>query len=199
MYYNNKFGFYIRQYGTQIVVGIICFVIVLSGLFLYFKINSNEKNTTIITQTTENNNVDINNDESILSDELKNIKAGEKATVKVATVENEGYLIILSGDKRIKAKLIGIDFSNAMPDALYLMGKDLDGKYVNIAFDESKVNNGYAMIYLYAEKDSLYNAKIIEEGRIILDSTINKKALEYNNLAESQAYAKQNLAGVWGK
>lgn len=196
MYYSNKFGFYIKEYGTQIVVGIICFVIVLSGLFLYFKINNNN-NSTIITGTTENN-VDIN-DDSILSDELKAVKAGEKVTVKVATVENEGYLIILSGDKRIKAKLIGIDFSNAMPDALYLMGKDLDGKYVNIAFDESKVLNGYAMIYLYAEQDSLYNAKIIEEGRLILDSTINKKSLEYNNLAESQAYAKQTLAGVWGK
>ena len=40
MYYENKFGFYIKQYGIQITVGIICFIIAISGLFVYFKINN---------------------------------------------------------------------------------------------------------------------------------------------------------------
>ena len=93
--------------------------------------------------------------------------------------------------------MIGTDFTTMMPDAVYSLDQDLSGKYVDISFDENKVSNGYAMIYIYSENASLYNAKLLKEGKIILDSSISKKALEYNKLAESQAYAKQTLAGVW--
>ena len=58
---------------------------------------------------------------------------------------------------------------------------------------------GYAMVYVYTDQNTLYNAKILKEGKLVLDSTMNKKALEYNNLAESQAYAKQTFAGVLGR
>ena len=53
------------------------------------------------------------------------------------------------------------------------------------------------MVYIYTDKDTLYNAKLLKEGKLTFDSTTSKKALEYNKLAESQAFAKQTLAGLW--
>ena len=53
MYYNNKLGFYIKQYGTQIFAVVVCLIIIASGLFLYFKINNRNKNTVEITAQTE--------------------------------------------------------------------------------------------------------------------------------------------------
>lgn len=203
MYYNNKLSFYFEQYGTQIIVGIICLVIMASGLFLYFKINNKTQETSTVvsgsveTNNETNNEVNVAEDESILSEDLKTLKAGQKATVKVATVDDKGVLVIISGDKRINAKMIGTDFSEEMPDTIYNIDQDLCGKYVEISFDESKVSNGYAMVYIYSSETTLYNAKLLKEGKIKIDSNLSKKALEYNKLAESQAYAKQTLAGVW--
>lgn len=205
MYYDNKLGFYFKQYGTQIIVGIVCLIIVISGLFLYFKINDNTQQNTTVTANTQENNVEtdsqtnVTEDDSILPEELRSLSAGQKTTVKVATVEDECVLTLIAGNQRIKAKLIGADYSESMPDTLYLVNQDLEGTYVDIAFDESKVSNGYAMVYVYTDQNTLYNAKILKEGKLVLDSTMNKKALEYNILAESQAYAKQTLAGVWGE
>ncbi len=203
MYYDNKFGFYIKQYGTQIVVGIICMVIIASGLFVYFKINNKTQNVSPIenasSEEVKNETNTTPEDDTILSEELKKLQAGQKATVKIATIDDQGVLVILSGDKRIKAKMIGTDISKEMPDTIYSIDQDLAGKYVNIAFDESKISNGYAMIYIYTDESNLYNAKLLKEGKLIFDSSISKKAVEYNSLAESQAYAKQTLAGVWGE
>ena len=205
MYYDNKLGFYFKQYGTQIIVGIVCLIIVISGLFLYFKINDNTQQNTTVTANTQENNVEtdsqtnVTEDDSILPEELRSLSAGQKTTVKVATVEDECVLTLIAGNQRIKAKLIGADYSESMPDTLYLVNQDLEGTYVDIAFDESKVSNGYAMVYVYTDQNTLYNAKILKEGKLVLDSTMNKKALENNSLAESQAYAKQTLAGVWGE
>ena len=205
MYYSNKLGFYLRQYTTQVIVGIVCLIIIASGLFLYFKINNNTQNSTVVSGSVENNNeqtnteVNVTEDETILPEDLKALKAGQKVTVKVATIDDEGVLVLISGDKRINAKMIGTDFSKEMPDTIYSIDQDLAGKYIDISFDETKVSNGYAMVYIYSDETTLYNAKLLKEGKIILDSNISKKALEYNKLAESQAYAKQTLAGVWGE
>ena len=205
MYYSNKLGFYLKQYTTQIIVGIVCLIIIASGLFLYFKINNNTQNSTVVSGSVENNNeqtnteVNVTEDETILPEDLKALKAGQKVTVKVATIDDEGVLVLISGDKRINAKMIGTDFSKEMPDTIYSIDQDLAGKYIDISFDETKVSNGYAMVYIYSDETTLYNAKLLKEGKIVLDSNISKKALEYNKLAESQAYAKQTLAGVWGE
>ena len=100
MYYNNKLSFYFEQYGTQIIVGIICLVIMASGLFLYFKINNKTQETSTVvsgsveTNNETNNEVNVAEDESILSEDLKTLKAGQKATVKVATVDDKGVLVI---------------------------------------------------------------------------------------------------------
>ena len=205
MYYSNKLGFYLKQYTTQIIVGIVCLIIIASGLFLYFKINNNTQNSTVVSGSVENNNeqtnteVNVTEDETILPEDLRTLEAGQKVTVKVATIDDEGVLVLISGDKRINAKMIGTDFSKELPDTVYSIDEDLSGKYIDISFDETKVSNGYAMIYIYSDETTLYNAQILKEGKLVLDSNISKKALEYNKLAESQAYAKQTLAGVWGQ
>ena len=205
MYYNNKLGFYIKQYGTQIFAVVVCLIIIASGLFLYFKINNRNKNTVEIAaqteqteqvETVETENITMK-DDSILSEELNNLKPGEKAVVKIATIDDNGVMVIISGDKRINAKMIGVEFSHELPDTLYLVDQDLSGNTFEIAFDEEKTSNGYAMIYIYTDKTTLYNAKLIQEGKLTFDSTTSNKALEYNKLAESQAYAKQTLAGLW--
>jgi len=118
-----------------------------------------------------------------------------KTTVKVATVNDKGILTLIVGEKRIEAKMIGTDFTTMMPDAVYSLDQDLSGKYVDISFDENKVSNGYAMIYIYSENASLYNAKLLKEGKIILDSSISKKALEY--LAKISIEAYLNMSGVF--
>lgn len=202
MYYDNKLGFYMKQYGTQIVAVVVCLVIIASGLFVYLKINNRNKSTVDVqaqveqTQTVEQTE-NVTMDDTMLSDELRNLKPGEKAVVKVATIDDKGVMVLISGDKRINAKMIGVEFSNELPDTLYLVDQDLSGNNVEISFDENKTSNGYAMVYLYTDNDTLYNAKLLKEGRLTFDSTTSKKALEYNKLAESQAYAKQTLAGLW--
>lgn len=203
MYYKNKLDFYFEQYGTQIVLGIICLIIIASGLFVYLKINNKaHQSSTVISGNVENNTQtntepNVTEDETILPDNLKALEVGQRATVKIATVDDKGVLILISGDKRINAKMIGTDVTEKMPDTIYIIDQDLSGKYVEISFDETKVSNGYAMIYVYSDETTLYNAKLLKDGKLILDSSISKKSLEYNKLAESQAYAKQNLTGVW--
>lgn len=205
MYYDNKFRFFIKEYTVQIVVAIACIVLVVSGLFIRSKLNNNVKPDTTITATTTEGTEQTEvptvtvEDDSILPEDLKSLKAGEKISVKVASVDNEGNLVIMTGTDRIKARLIGANYSKTTADTFYSMNSDLEGKYVDIAFDETKVSNGYAMIYVYTTKTELYNAKLLKEGKLVFDTNVNKKALEYNNLAESQAYAKQTLAGVWGE
>lgn len=203
MYYDNKFKFYIKEYSTQIVVGIVCFIIVSCGLFVHFKVNDNQANSTV-TATAVENSVESNTqtsvaeDLSMLPEQMRALNAGDKVTVKVADVNNEdGSILIVYNNQRIKARLIGVDFSEMMPDTYVSMSQELVGNYVDVAFDETKVENGYAMIYVYSQKDVLYNAKLLKEGKLVLDSGLSRKALEYNTLAESQAFAKQTLEGVW--
>ena len=155
MYYDNKLGCYMKQYGTQIVAVVVCLIIIASGLFVYLKINNRNKNAVDVqaqveqTQTVEQTeNVTIENNDTMLSDELNKLKPGEKATVKVATIDDKGVMVLISGDKRINAKMIGIEFSNELPDTLYLVDQDLSGKNVEISFDETKTSNGYAMVYI---------------------------------------------------
>lgn len=203
MYYDNKFKFYIKEYSTQIVVGIVCFIIVSCGLFVHFKVSNNQANSTVAATAVENSvesntQTSVAEDLSMLPEQMRALKAGEKVTVKVADVNNEdGSILIVYNNQRMKARLIGVDFSEMMPDTYVSMSQELVGNYVDLAFDETKVEKGYAMVYVYSQRDVLYNAKLLKEGKLVLDSSLNKKALEYNTLAESQAYAKQTLEGVW--
>lgn len=199
MYYDSKFGFYIREYGAKIALGLICLLVVLSGLLIHLKLNENKPKPQVEAQIPENTEVQtiVNNDDSFLPESLKSLKTGEKTAIKIATVDNEGVVTLLTDSERIQAKLIGIDFTEVTADTFYVVNEDLQGKTVEIAFDESKAADGYAMIYVYTDGKTLYNSNILKNGKAKLSSNLSKKAVEYNNLAESQAFAKQTLAGVW--
>ena len=106
MYYNNKLSFYFEQYGTQIIVGIICLVIMASGLFLYFKINNKTQETSTVvsgsveTNNETNNEVNVAEDESILSEDLKTLKAGQN--IKLCLCESITEITRYQGTARMR-------------------------------------------------------------------------------------------------
>ena len=104
MYYDNKFKFYIKEYSTQIVVGIVCFIIVSCGLFVHFKISNNQANSTVTATAVENSveadtQTSVTEDDSMLPEEMRVLKAGETVTVKVADVNNEDGSIAINAQK----------------------------------------------------------------------------------------------------
>lgn len=204
MYYDNKSSFYIRQYGPRVLCIVLVLVIAGTGLYIYM---SNRLNTptvdvtkqTIASQGSSTSQEEQKVDENVASLELPNklesLKPLEKRTVKISSVENNGELIVIDGDTRFTANLIGLDFNTVEPDTIYQMGQDIANRQVQIAFDNTKCTGDKANIYVYLN-DELYNAKLLEQGKIKLKTNdINKLLLK--DLTESQAYAKQTRAGVW--
>lgn len=204
MYYDNKSSFYIRQYGPKVLCIVLVLVIAGTGLYIYM---SNRLNTptvdvtkqTIASQGSSTSQEEQKVDENVASLELPNklesLKPLEKRTVKISSVENNGELIVIDGDTRFTANLIGLDFNTVEPDTIYQMGQDIANRQVQIAFDNTKCTGDKANIYVYLN-DELYNAKLLEQGKIKLKTNdINKLLLK--DLTESQAYAKQTRAGVW--
>lgn len=204
MYYDSKSSFYIRQYGPRVLV--IVLIVLISGTGLYIYMANRTKTPTVdVTQQTiaqqgsttsqEEQKVDGSIASLELPEKLENLKPLEKATVKIASVESNGNLVVIHGDTRFKAKLIGLDFTTVEPDTIYQIGQDIVNRQVEIAFDNTKCTNDTANIYIYLN-DELYNAKLLEQGKLKLNSKdINKLLLK--DLTESQAYAKQTKAGVW--
>lgn len=204
MYYDNKSSFYIRQYGPKVLC--IVFVIVIAGTGLYIYMSNRSKTPTVdVTKQTianqgsttsqEEQKVDENVVSLELPNKLESLKPLEKRTVKVSSIENNGELIIIDGETRFTANLIGLDFNTVEPDTIYQIGQDIANRQVQIAFDNTKCTGDKANVYVYLN-DELYNAKLLEQGKIKLRSNdINKLLLK--DLTESQAYAKQTRAGVW--
>ncbi|MDO4282800.1 MAG: hypothetical protein Q4D02_04110 [Clostridia bacterium] len=203
MYYDNKSSFYIRQYGPKVLVIVLIVLIASTGLYIYMA--SRKTPTVDVTQQTiaqqgsttsqEEQKVDENVASLELPANLEKLKPLETATVKIASIENNGEIVVISGETRFKAKLIGLDFNTVEPDTIYQMGQDIANRQVEIAFDNIKCTNDTANIYIYLN-DELYNAKLLEQGKLKLNSNdINKLLLK--ELTESQAYAKQTRAGIW--
>lgn len=204
MYYDNKSSFYIRQYGPKVLCIVLVLVIAGTGLYIYMS-NRTKTPTVDVTKQTiasqgsstsqEEQKVDENVASLELPNKLESLKPLEKRTVKVSSVENNGELIIIDGDTRFTANLIGLDFNIVEPDTIYQMGQDIANRQVQIAFDNTKCTGDKANVYIYLN-DELYNAKLLEQGKIKLKANdINKLLLK--DLTESQAYAKQTRAGVW--
>lgn len=204
MYYDNKSSFYIRQYGPKVLCIVLVLVIAGTGLYIYMS-NRTKTPTVDVTKQTiasqgsstsqEEQKVDENVASLELPNKLESLKPLEKRTVKVSSVENNGELIIIDGDTRFTANLIGLDFNTVEPDTIYQMGQDIANRQVQIAFDNTKCTGDKANVYVYLN-DELYNAKLLEQGKIKLKANdINKLLLK--DLTESQAYAKQTRAGVW--
>lgn len=201
MYYDNKSTFYIRQYGLKALVIVFITATTMTALYKYVinrpAIDVTEQ--TIPTQSSTTSQEEQKVDENVASLELPSklgsLKPLEKRTVKISSVENNGELIVIDGETRLTATLIGLDFNTAEPDTIYQMGQDIANRQVQIAFDNTKCTGDKANVYVYLD-DELYNAKLLEKGKIKLKANdINKLLLK--DLTESQAYAKQLKIGVW--
>lgn len=209
MYYENKSSFYIRQYGFKILIIVLIILIAGAGLHIYINIKKKTPTVDLTKQTQEIENkqnatpsseeteVTQNIASISLPEKLESLKPLEKKAVKITSVESNGEVIIIDGETRIKGKLIGLDFNFVEPDTIYQMGQDLINKQTEIAFDNTKCTDDTANVYLYLD-NKLYNASLLENGKVKLDSNdINKLLLD--ELTASQAYAKQTKAGVWEK
>ncbi len=231
MYYDNKSSFYIRQYGPAVLILILSFLLIGSGIYIYISSNKNTPNKEIIvasdslkdenkTETeTETSNVEtptaeadkkeevveekkeeVKEDTSLIPADYENLKPLEKTeNVKVTSVLDSGKLkVTTSSSKVMEITLIGIDFSNAQTDIISKMKSDLEGKEIKLAFDNTKVDNLSIFAYIYI-KDTLYNAKMLEQGYASLKEEKNNNTSLYTTLKQSQTYAKQTLAGIWKK
>ncbi len=193
MYYDNKASFYVRQYGPRVLMSAFIVLIVSVGLYIYIA-NHNIPTIKVTDQAVVEQDT-LNVTAKNLSDTLNGLEPLEKKSVKVASVESNGEIVIIDNDSRFKARLIGLDFENIEPDTIYLMGQDIGNRQVEIAFDNTKCSEDIANVYVYVN-DELYNAKLLEEGKLKLDSQDMNKLL-LKELTESQAYAKQTRAGLW--
>ncbi len=219
MYYDNKSSFYIRQYGPAILVLLLSFALIGSGIYIYISSNKNTPNKEVIlasdnlkdeqqienVENNTNNEVEVEvkdepqKDNSIIPADYENLKLLEKTdSVKVqAILDNGNIKVITSNSKEINVTLIGINFSNTIPDIISKMKSDLEGKNIKLAFDNVKVDNLTVFAYIYIN-DKLYNETILENGYAALKEEKTNTSL-YNNLKQSQAYAKQTLAGIWNQ
>ena len=227
MYYDNKSSFYIRQYGPAVLILILSFLLIGSGIYIYISSNKNTPNKEIIVASdslkddnkTETSNVEtpivetdkkeevveekkeeVKEDTSLIPADYENLKPLEKTeNVKVTSVLDSGKLkVTTSSSKVMEITLIGIDFSNAQTDIISKMKSDLEGKEIKLAFDNTKVDNLSIFAYIYI-KDTLYNAKMLEQGYASLKEEKNNNTSLYTTLKQSQTYAKQTLAGIWKK
>ena len=219
MYYDNKSSFYIRQYGPAVLILILSFLLIGSGIYIYISSNKNTPNKEIIVASdslkdenkTETSNVEtptaetdkkeeVKEDTSLIPADYENLKPLEKTeNVKVTSVLDSGKIkVTTSSSKVMEITLIGIDFSNAQTDIISKMKSDLEGKEIKLAFDNTKVDNLSIFAYIYI-KDTLYNAKMLEKGYASLKEEKNNNTSLYTTLKQSQTYAKQTLAGIWKK
>lgn len=196
MYYDNKFGFYIKEYGTKIIIGIVVLIVALSGLFIHLKLNDNNNNVTA-EKNEPNVQENVVEDDSKLPEELRALAPGDKITAKVTKVDGNGVIVFVTDTYNFEGKLYGVSYEQIEGDSYYSLNNDLVGKTVEVSFDENKVKGGYASVYVYTNDTTLYNAEYLKSGKAVLDNSTNKKSIEYVSLAEAQAYAKQTLAGVW--
>jgi endonuclease YncB( thermonuclease family) len=117
--------------------------------------------------------------------------------VNVINVNPSGSINVeVDGDK-LEITLIGIDFKYSDDLAINKIKFDLLNKKVKVAFDKLRSENGKTYAYVYSGK-SLYNAELLKTGLVTLKT--ERKNIELNkDLANAQAYARQNSLGVWKK
>lgn len=205
MYYDSKSSFYVKQYGPKVFIIVFSLLLVSAGLYIYMRNNKTTPNIDVaIQQEKTQKSEPVSSPEekkedtttsTILPENLNNLKALERKTVKIASIEANGNVIVIDGETKFEATLIGLDFDTVQPDTIYTMGQDIQGRQVEISFDNTKNDDKVAYIYIYKENE-LYNAKLLENGKLKLKVN-DAHTLLLNDLTESQAFAKQTRAGVW--
>ena len=222
MYYDNKSTFYVKQYGPAILVLIVSFVLIGSGIYIYITKSSASKtpDKEIIVASDKledeekidsNNNVEqeskveepTENQEEILTDlpqEYSNLKELEKTSeLKFDKVleSKKIRVAIPNTSKKFDVTLIGVNFNNSIANVGTKMQEDLKDKNLKLAFDTVKVDNSQIYAYIYIN-DELYNAKILENGYATFQEEPKNKSLN-TELKQSQTYAKQLTVGIWAE
>lgn len=218
MYYANKSTFYVKQYGPAVIISAITLIVVGSGIYMYFKypsvLGSLFKKNTNIAQTVNNTTTDTSTkkDDTVESNALANEEKTEPIVnkyfetlpalqkskdVTVTNVSSTGAITVQVDEDKMEITLIGVDFKYSKSSAFDKIKSDLLNKQVKIAFGNLRSENGINYAYVFQGK-SLYNAELLKTGEATLKT--ERKNTELNaDLASAQAYARQNLLGVWNK
>lgn len=224
MYYDNKSTFYVKQYGPAILILIVSFVLIGSGIYIYISNSSTSKtpDKEIIVasdklEDEEKLESNVTNEENVVIEEKKeepvliqeeiltelpqeysNLKELEKSTaVKFDKVLDSKQIrvTIPNTSKKFDVTLIGVNFNNAISDVITKIQDDLKDKNIKLAFDTVKVDNSQIYAYIYIN-DELYNAKVLENGYATFQEEPKNKSLS-TELKQSQTFAKQLCAGIW--
>lgn len=203
MYYNNKTTFYVRQYGPMILIVLLSVLFIGSGVLIYLNNSALNKapeenivasnNLEEVTTTVEQS---VKADKSLLPAELESLDVLEKSSkVELIEVNASKQLVLSAKSKKFAVELIGVDFSNTSKEVMNEIYQELLSADLEIAFD--KVKNDKKIAYTYIYKDgTLYNEKLLEEGKAILKNEKENISL-IDTLKAAQAYAKQTRAGIW--
>ncbi len=209
MYYDNKQTFYVKQYGPAVIISAVSLVLISSGIFIYLKStnmgNPFKKNVEIV-QTINNKEEDIIVEDNSLKDETKvefvkyfeNLPTLEKSKeVNVTNVSDTGKITVeVDGDK-LEITLIGVDFKYSNSNTIQRIKSDLLNTKVKIAFDNIRSENDITYAYIFNDK-LLYNAELLKSGLFTIKT--ERKNISLNTeLANAQAYSRQNSLGVWKK
>ena len=216
MYYDNKSNFYIKQYGSTVVIAVLTILLLVSGAYIYYLINVNpdinleQANNATDVQVEENVNKQEEPKEEVDNKPLKNDVVKTTAYFdnlesskfsKIATVtgiKNSNQITIETADSIIEAQLIGINLDyvdvNKYIDNLRT---NLLNKEVKVVFDKERKTNNIYNVYIYVN-DKLYNAEVLKSGVATLKSERVNISLT-KTLGQAQKEARDNKAGVWNK
>lgn len=203
MYYNNKTTFYVRQYGPMILIVLLSVLFIGSGVLIY--LNNSALNKAPEENIVASNNLEevtttvdqsVKTDKSLLPAELESLDILEKSSkVELIEVNASKQLVLSAKSKKFAVELIGVDFSNTSKEVMNEIYQELLSADLEIAFDKVKNDKKIAYAYIYKDR-TLYNEKLLEEGKAILKNEKENISL-IDTLKAAQAYAKQTRAGIW--
>ena len=203
MYYANKSTFYIKQYGPAVLILIISFVLIGSGIYIYLKSDNSSKPVTNIvadnkvdettnkevkteteveTKVEEKKNEEVKEEVKVTStnilEELNSLGVLEKSNkYKVSKVNDTGSVVISNGNTDTTVYLIGVDIKDKK--AINNMKTDILNKEITIAFDNQRTENKKMYVYLYDQNDKLYNETILKSGFAVLKTERENVKVEF--------------------
>ena len=212
MYYDNKSSFYLRQYGPTVLILIVSFVLIGSGLYIYFTSNKAQNPSSDEVIVSSNNLKDdtqkvdnVLNTEKVkenlapieLPKSFNDIdKLAKTDYVTVENVNDSNRLVINYQNVKLEVALIGIDTSKSVSTLNEDIKNAIIDNKVKLAFDNKRPDELYAYAYVYIDDNTMLNELLLESGKAKLLNEEENNSLN-DVLTEAQAYAKQLKNGIW--
>ena len=212
MYYDNKSSFYLRQYGPTVLILIVSFVLIGSGLYIYFTSNKAQNPSSDEVIVSSNNLKDdtqkvdnVLNTEKVkenlapieLPKSFNDIdKLAKTDYVTVENVNDSNRLVINYQNVKLEVALIGIDTSKSVSTLNEDIKNAIIDNKVKLAFDNKRCDELYAYAYVYIDDNTMLNELLLESGKAKLRNEEENNSLN-DVLTEAQAYAKQLKNGIW--